>query len=60
MRPCVDIQEGITWLLPGRGARVSYASTEEAREDLESAAAKTMEKPTFSGHPLLDVKPFRY
>lgn len=49
----VTCQEDITWLLPGRGARVSYNSTEEAREALEGAADVLGVVPNFLADPWL-------
>lgn len=48
-----NTQEGITALLPGKGARVLYDSAEEAEADLEAAAEKAAAASDFSNNYFL-------
>lgn len=48
-----DSQEKITWLMPGRGARVIYRTAKEGKADLEKAADKTQAAPDLSGNHML-------
>lgn len=47
------VQEKITWLMPGRGARVRYKTAKECRADLEKAANSTAAVPDLSANGLL-------
>ncbi|CAB1099594.1 unnamed protein product [Ectocarpus sp. CCAP 1310/34] len=46
-------KEGITWLMPGRGARVMYRTRKEGKADLEKAAERTEALPNLAGNRLL-------
>lgn len=47
------VQEGITSLLPGRGARLFFDSPEEARAQLRDAADEASTFPDFLSNPML-------
>ncbi|CAM9876277.1 unnamed protein product [Scytosiphon promiscuus] len=46
-------KERVTWLLPGRGARVMYKTAKEGKGDLEKAAFRTEEVPDLTKNRLL-------
>eukprot|EP00903_Cladosiphon_okamuranus_P017709 g16306.t1 len=46
-------KERITWLMPGRGARVMFKTAKEGRLALEKAANKTAAVPDLSGNSML-------